>query len=92
MIAVGVRFRRGSVGRHRTSAGAAAPAESPAMDQPWTEDGNIFQVFAPDQTVVPVAVAEILVLVPLICLGRIISADTSRRGLGGKNHRAMIKV
>src|ERR1039458_2487026 len=86
-----MRFRGGSVGRC-PGAGAAAPAKSLAMDQTRTEDGNILQVFSPKQAVMPVAVPKILVLVPLICLGRIVSSATVRRRIGGEDRRAMFEV
>ena len=49
-------------------------AQAFAPDQSLAFDGNVLEVFAPDQAVVPVAVAEILKFVPGVGLGRIIAA------------------
>ena len=49
--------------------------------RPVADDGDVFDAFAPDQAVVEMAVAEILVLVPLVGLGQIVSA--ARRPSGG---------
>ena len=51
---------------------AAAPplaGQRFARDAPAAGDGDVFEVLAPDQAVVKVAVAEILELVPLVGLG-----------------------
>ncbi len=58
--------------------GAGALAESLAPDQSRPGDRDVFDSFAPDQTVVPVAVAVILIFVPLIRLGRIVAAAAGR--------------
>ena len=49
-------------------------AQAFAPDQPLAFDGDVFQILAPDQAVVPVAVTEVLKFVPCVGLGRIIAA------------------
>ena len=56
---------------------AVATAEALAPDQSLAFDGNVLQVFAPDQAVVPVAVAEVLIVVPGVGFGRVIAAARS---------------
>ena len=51
-----------------------ASAQAFAPDQPRPNDGYIVDRFAPEQAVVPVTVAEVLELVPVVGLGRVISA------------------
>ena len=63
-------------GRQRV---AISAAQALAPNQALTFDGNVFQIFAPDQAVVPVAVAKVLKLVPGIGLGRIIAAARAFR-------------
>ena len=50
--------------------GIVMPAgQSASPDESGPEDGDIVDVLAPDQAVVPVAVAEVLISIPLIGLG-----------------------
>ena len=55
----------------RSRPGAFAQAFAP--DQSRAEDGDVVQILAPDQAVVQVAVAVVLILVPLVGLGRIVA-------------------
>ena len=68
----------------------AASHEAFAPDRSRPENGNIRQVLAPDQTVVPMAVTEILILIPLVWLRRIVL-----RTIGGRrrdDRRALIEI
>ena len=56
-----------------------AATQSFAPDAARAKNGNVKYFFAPDQAVVPVTVAEVLICIPLIGLGRIITAAGSRR-------------
>ena len=53
---------------------AAGPHQSFSPDATGTEDRDVFEVLAPDQTVVPMTVTEVLILVPLVRLGQIVFA------------------
>ena len=78
---------------HARRLGALAPAQPSAPDAPVAENGNVAQSFAPDQAVVEVAVAEILVLVPFVWLGHVEPAAGSLRGSVGRNDgRPLIEV
>ena len=67
-------------------------AQALAPDQSLALDGNILQVFAPDQAVVPVAVAKILKFVPGIGLGRIVAAARARgRRVGSHDGRTRVE-
>ena len=72
-------------------AGFASAARQPlAPDQAGTQDRYIVQPFAPNQSVVPMAVAEVLILVPGVRLGRVITPALAI--FGGQDRRAMIEV
>jgi len=73
-------------GGERRVAGAAA--ETFAPDQSVAQDGKIVDVFAPDEAVVPVAVAEVLISIPGIGLGGIVAAGAGSWGIGGEDGRA----
>ena len=78
-----------SVGEFEVTISAA---QALAPDQPLALDGNILQVFAPDQAVVPVAVAKILKFVPGVGLGRIVAAARARgRRVGSHDGRARVE-
>jgi hypothetical protein len=49
--------------------GALAFAEALAPDAPAARDADVFETFAPDEAVVMVAVAEVLILIPLVWFG-----------------------
>src|SRR6185503_3723390 len=70
---------------------AAASNQSLSPNPTWTKYRDVFQVLTPDQAVVPVAVAEVLILIPLVWLGRIIFAVAITR-IGGKDRRALIEI
>src|ERR1035437_6461532 len=70
---------------HARRLGALAPAQPSAPDPSVTENGNVAKSFAPDQAVVEVAVAEILVLVPFVRLVQVEPAAGARRGRVGRN-------
>src|SRR5581483_6902884 len=67
---------------------SVALAQAPAPDQSRAEDRYIFEILSPNQAVVPMIVAVILIaLPPVIRLSRIISAGTdtsARRGRIGR--------
>ena len=64
---------------------ALAPAQRSAPDAPVAQNGDVAKPFAPDQAVVEVAVAEILVLVPFVRLGHVEPAAGALRGRVGRN-------
>jgi len=71
--------------------GTGSPgAQGLAPDRSWPEDRNVFKVFAPDEAVVKVTVAEVLELVPLVWLGRIVLGVFG--GVGGDNRSPLIDV
>ena len=71
----------------------AAAGQAFPVDPAGTEDRNILKVLAPDQTVMPMAVAEIFVRIPFVWLRRIVSRRTFvHRIIRGKNDRALIEV
>src|SRR5205809_5746694 len=61
-----------------------------APNQPRAENRNVLEVFAPDQTVVPVAMTKVLIGIPGIRLGQIVS--NSFRCLSGEYRRALIEI
>ena len=62
-----------AVGKVKLTAPSAAEAFAP--DEPRAEDGSVVDVFAPDQGVVPVIMAVVLVGLPrTLRLGGIVSA------------------
>ena len=70
---------------------AAEPAAQPfAVDAAGPRDGDVLEVLAPDQAVVPVAVAEVLIRVARSRLGGVVAASTAR--VGGEQHRALVEV
>src|SRR5690349_13845427 len=66
-----------------------ATTESFAPNQARTDDREVMNVLSPNETVAPVTVTIILVVVPLIWLCRIVLA--SGTGFGGKNRRSLIE-
>ena len=70
---------------------AAASDQSLSPNPSWSKYGDVFQVLAPDQAVVPVAVTEVLILIPLVWFGRIVFAVAIAR-IGGENRRALIEI
>src|SRR3989442_10087087 len=68
----------------------AAAHQSTAPDTTRTENGNVLEVLAPNQTVVPVTVTEILISIPLIWLRRIVRDAFAR--LCRDNRRTLIEV
>src|SRR6185437_395732 len=75
--------------------GIPSPAsiQSLAPDSSWSRNTAIVQVLAPDQAVVPVGVAEVLVRVPRrIGLGRVIATRAAIGGIGcSQNRRTLIQ-
>src|SRR5690349_18449770 len=74
---------------------ALAPAEPFAPDEASSNDGDVVQVFAPDEAVVKMGMAEILVTVGNgIRLGRVVAtAGSALHGdFGGDNDRSGFKV
>src|SRR5262249_14986071 len=69
----------------------AAAHRTFAVNQSRSKDGDILEVLAPDQTVVPMAVTKILILVPLIRLRRVV-LSVAVFWIGGENRRAMIEI
>ena len=64
-------------GSSACGAGRLAAAQSFAPDQARTEDGDILQAFAPDQAVVPVIVAIVLIGFPgLVRFGRVVACTS----------------
>src|SRR5206468_12085451 len=53
-------------------------------------DRNVLEVLAPDQAVVPVRMAEVLVLVPFVGLGIDVAMPFLR--IGGDDRRALVEV
>src|SRR5882762_10859354 len=81
----GVRITKGSASGIRRSIAecvvlllrarlSATAHQTLAPDPTGTKNRNVFEVLAPDHTVVPVAVAKVLILIPLIRFRRIILA------------------
>src|SRR6185503_1644260 len=60
-------------------------------DASWSGYRNVFEVLTPDQTVVPVAVTKVLILVPLIRLRRIVFPVAVTR-IGREDGRAVRDV
>ena len=74
-------------------AGAPASAESSPPNKARAENGNILQTLAPQQTVVPMIVAIILIRIPSrVGLGEIIAAGAGFRRIGGDDHSILIEV
>ena len=59
--------------------------QTTAPDESGAKNRKIMNVLSPDQAVVPMAVPEILVVVPLIGLWRIVTLPTGRRCIGGND-------
>src|SRR5258706_11819351 len=70
---------------------AAAAHEPFSPYQARTEDRDVFKVLAPDQTIVPVRMAEILVFVRRIGLCRIVSAIAFVR-TGREQARSLVEI
>src|SRR5262245_26194161 len=68
--------------------------QSASPDESGPEDGDVVDVLAPDQAVVPVVMAKILKSFPrLIGFGRIVAGSGSvARGIGCQDRGALIKV
>ena len=64
-----------------------APREPTSVNQSGTHDRNVLDIHPPDQTVLPVAVAEVLIEVGGIRLGCVVSSAVNRR-VAGNEHRA----
>src|SRR5207237_5924650 len=69
----------------------AAAHKSLAVDESGAEYGNVFESLAPDEAVVPVAVSEVLILVPTVRLRRVVLAVAVSR-VGGGYGRASVEV
>ncbi len=65
-----------------------------APDQPGAEDGNVVNPFAPDEAVVPVVVAIVLIGLPgLIGLGRVVAVGRPlERRARAKDRRPLVEV
>src|SRR6267142_6554741 len=98
----GVRITKGSASGIRRSIAerivlllrarlTATAHQTLAPDPTRTKNRNVFEVLAPDQTVVPVAVAKVLILIPLIRFRRIILA-VFVCGIGGKYGCTLVQV
>ena len=72
--------------------GVLAPAQRPAPDAPIALNGDVANPFAPDEAVVVVAVAEILVHVPLVGLGHVEPAAALCGRVGRNDGRPGIQV
>src|ERR1051325_980711 len=72
-----------------TTRARAATCQPLAVDETGAEDGDVFKPHAPDETVAPVAMTEVLVHVPLVRLRQVISAFGFLR-VGGENRRALV--
>ena len=70
---------------------AAASYQSLSPDATGTKDRDVLEVLAPDQTVVPVTVTEVLILVPRVRLWQILFA-VAVTWIGGEDRRALIDV
>src|SRR5262249_3502581 len=70
---------------------AAGAHESLAPDPAWSKYGNVLEVLAPDQTVVPVTMTEVLILVPRVWLLRIVLTIAVVR-TGGEDGCALIDI
>src|SRR6185369_3772272 len=68
-----------------------APRQTLAVNQTWSNNADGLQANAPDQAVLPVTVSKVLVHVPLIGLGQIVS-NFSRDNVGGKDRRAVLEL
>src|SRR6266566_2871704 len=62
--------------------------QTTAPDESGAKNRNIVNAFSPNQAVVPMAMPEILIVVPLIRLWRIVNLPTGRRCIGGNNRCA----
>src|SRR5690348_443936 len=73
---------------------ALAAAEPFAPDEASSNDGDVVQVFAPDEAVVKMGMAEVLVTIGgRVGLGRVVAAACSAlHGFGGDNDRSGLKV
>src|SRR5205085_5547841 len=69
----------------------AGPTAKPlAPDQAGTKDGKIVDILSPNETVTPVAVAVVLIVVPLIRLGGVVLAPSTC--IRGENGRSLIEI
>ena len=70
------------------SRAALAAGESFPGDAPSADDGDVFEILSPDEAVMKVAVAEVLILVPLIGFWDVVTG-----GVGtGFEHRAAVDL
>jgi hypothetical protein len=61
------------------------------MDEAGALDGDVGEVFSPDEAVMPMAVAEVLPWVPLVGLGGIVGAGVAE-GVCGEDDGAGMEV
>ena len=72
---------------------ALAAAEALAPDASAADDGDVFEVLTPDEAVVEVAVAEVLIGVELVGLGEVVAAGLALRGsVGGDECGAGVEL
>src|SRR2546425_7731701 len=69
----------------------AAAHQSLSPDAARAEDRNVLEILSPYQTIVPMAVTEVLILIPLIWLGWIILTISILR-IGGDERGDLIEV
>ena len=68
-------------------------AESLAPDESGAEDGDVMNSLAPEQAVVPMGVAVVLVVGPVVGLRQVIAAALSRRGgIGRHDGRTLVEI
>src|SRR5580692_9540717 len=72
--------------------GPLPAAQALAPDAAAPADSGILDAIAPDQAVVKMTVAEILVLVPGVRFGGIVSARASFGRVGGDQGRAVVQI
>src|SRR5262249_41440121 len=72
---------------------AAIAKQAAAPNPPWPENRNIFEALTPDQTVTPVAVAEILIneIAESIRFKVVVAALPGLRLIGGDDRGALIE-
>ena len=69
----------------------AAFGQALAINQPRPKDRDVFKANPPDQAVLPMAVAKVLIHVPLVVLRQIVSPIVFVRA-GGEQPRALIQI